>query len=82
MKNLILIIAALVITNVAIAQEKGNKGLNKEEFVAAQKAKSKKKSWKFRQEKVEAKFDAMDVDGNGLVTGKEKKEYWAKNPKK
>ena len=83
MKRTVLAITAIILASTAYAgEDKKGKGVNKEEFVAQQKAKSEEKGWKFELDKVEATFDAMDSNDNGLVTGKERKAYYASKNKK
>ncbi|CAA6676280.1 MULTISPECIES: hypothetical protein [unclassified Lentimonas] len=72
----ILCIAAL--TSLSAAQ----KGMTKDQFVAAQKKAAAKKGWKFNQEKVEAQFVIIDTNKDGIVTGTEKKAHWAAKTKK
>ena len=50
----------------------------KAEFIAAQKARCDLEGWPFDQAKVEQQFDAIDVHGDGIASGKEKTAYWNK----
>lgn len=49
-----------------------------EMFLSVQKAQSAKKGRKFNQAGAEKMFKAIDADGNGVITGAEKKAYWKK----
>jgi hypothetical protein len=50
----------------------------KSEFIAAQKARHEQRGWPFDRSKIEKQFDAIDANGDGIASGKEKKAYWAK----
>lgn len=50
----------------------------KAEFVAMEKAKWEQKGWRWDQAKVEANFDEMDKDKDGLASGKERHAWFAK----
>ncbi len=49
-----------------------------EMFMATQKAQKEKKGLEFDAKKHEKMFEQMDTDGDGIVTGAEKKAYWNK----
>ena len=49
----------------------------KEEFMATQKAKHAENGWNWDQAKMDAMFSEMDTDKNSIVSGNEKKAYWA-----
>ncbi|MGJ8639545.1 MAG: hypothetical protein ACSHYA_09145 [Opitutaceae bacterium] len=49
---------------------------SKQEFMATQKAKFQQKGWSWDQAKMDAMFNEMDADNNGIVSGDEKKAYW------
>ncbi|VGO21836.1 hypothetical protein [Pontiella sulfatireligans] len=54
------------------------KDMTKEQFVAMEKAKWAEKGWRWNQVKVESNFDEMDVNKDGLASGKERKDWFAK----
>lgn len=56
----------------------------KAEYVAKEKAKWTKNGWKWNQSKVESNFDDVDTNGDGLATGKERREWFLRKsaPKK
>lgn len=63
----------------APAKETTTKGdSTKAEFIAAQKAMSEQKGWRFDQAKIEKQFDEIDTNKDGIASGKEKTAYWAK----
>ncbi len=64
------------------AAAQANADWTKEQFIAMQKAKWEEKGWKWNQQKVEAMFEEMDTDKDGIATGKERKAYWAKKSEK
>gem|GEM_PF-2882497 len=65
------------ITDGVFASEKLNPGDSTlEQYVAREKAKWQQKGWRWDQEKVVANFAKIDTDGNGIITGKEKKTYY------
>lgn len=49
-----------------------------ESFLSAQKAQQEKKGHEWNQKKYEKMFQQMDADGDGIVSGDEKKAYWSK----
>lgn len=58
--------------------KKQPKSFTKEQFVAMEKVKWEKHGWNWNQAKVEANFDEMDVNKDGLADGKERKDWYAK----
>ena len=47
-------------------------------FSAQEKAKWEKNGWTWNQAKVDALFNTIDTDGDGIASGLEKKAYWSK----
>ncbi|CAA6690728.1 MULTISPECIES: hypothetical protein [unclassified Lentimonas] len=72
-KYITLILAATVATSAFAA--KGDSTLD--QFLAAQKKQAEAKGWPFDEAKLKKQFAIMDADGNGIVSGDEKKAYWA-----
>ncbi|VGO18491.1 glycoside hydrolase family 16 protein [Pontiella sulfatireligans] len=55
---------------------KGDSSL--EMFLATQKAQQEKKGFKWNANKYKKMFEQMDTNGDGIVSGAEKKAYWTK----
>lgn len=51
---------------------------SREQFIAMEKAKWEKNGWPWNQERVEAMFEEVDVNRDGIASGLEKKNYWKK----
>lgn len=67
------------VTDAATAQRKLKKGDSTlEMFLAVQKQQQEKKGNDWNQKKYEKMFEQMDTDGDGIVSGDEKKAYWSK----
>lgn len=60
------------------AGSKGTQGQTIDQFIAKQKEKSAEKGWKFKESKSREVFKEMDTNSDDLVTGPEKKAYYAK----
>jgi len=75
MKKLLLITATICLTLSVAEAAKGDS--TKAQFMATQKAQHEKKGWTWNQEKMDKMFSAMDANGDGIVSGAEKKTYWA-----
>lgn len=52
--------------------------MTRQQFVAMEKAKWAEHGWRWNQAKVESNFDEMDVNGDGIASGKERQAWYAK----
>jgi len=57
-----------------VVLKKGDSTL--EQYVAREKAKWESKGWPWNQDRVEANFRKIDTNGDGIITGKEKKAFY------
>ncbi|MEX0331087.1 MAG: hypothetical protein AB3N64_06640 [Puniceicoccaceae bacterium] len=77
MKLLVLFAAfCLFFPAIASAAEKGPTDFDREEFYEKEKIKAEKGGWKYSQKNADKLFDKMDADGDGILTGQERKMYW------
>ncbi|SMP41401.1 Glycosyl hydrolases family 16 [Neorhodopirellula lusitana] len=63
--------------NKAGGKATGN-GMSQDQFVAMEKAKWEKNGWPWNQEKVESNFAEMDADNDGVASGIERQQWFAK----
>jgi beta-glucanase (GH16 family) len=76
-KNMSKWITAAFILCAAVCAEAAKGDSSREQFMATQKAQYNSKGWAWDQNRMDSMFAVMDANSDGIVSGDDKKAYWA-----